>query len=229
MKPIIGIVEWPYNDIDNDLIYEVANKVVEKVLQHGGMPIGIFPTQIVDFQNTRLRDIEKLSCDEKHDLNDILKMCDAIIKPGATKIYDHERYIYEYAYEQNIPYIGICAGMQIMAGYNNELKNVKNETNTEHHTNEEYAHSIKIVKDSMLYDILKEEEIMVNSRHRYHIDNSGIHNINAYSLDDIIEGIENKDKLFHLGLQWHPENLDDINTDKIFDEFIHKAKVKRFT
>ena len=116
----------------------------------------------------------------------------------------------------------------MMAGYqNNKYNNVKNETDI-HHSKEEYAHTLKILKDTLLYNILKEEEIMVNSRHRYHIANPGINEVNALSEDGIIEGIENRDKLFHLGVQWHPENLNDENTNKIFDEFIESAKkVKR--
>lgn len=228
MKPIIGIVEWPYKDEDGDLIYEVPNNIVEKISIHGGIPVGIFPTQIEDFQNKRLSEIDELTFIEKQDLIESLDRVDAIIKPGALKIYGYERYIYDYAFNKDIPYLGICAGMQMMAGYqNNKYNNVKNETDI-HHSKEEYAHTLRILKDTLLYNILKEEEIMVNSRHRYHIANPGINEVNAVSEDGIIEGIENRDKLFHLGVQWHPENLNDDNTNKIFDEFIESAKkVKR--
>lgn len=228
MKPIIGIVEWPYKDEDGDLIYEVPNNIVEKISIHGGIPVGIFPTQIEDFQNKRLSEIDELTFIEKQDLIESLDRVDAIIKPGALKIYGYERYIYDYAFNKDIPYLGICAGMQMMAGYqNNKYNNVKNETDI-HHSKEEYAHTLRILKDTLLYNILKEEEIMVNSRHRYHIANPGINEVNAISEDGIIEGIENRDKLFHLGVQWHPENLNDENTNKIFDEFIESAKkVKR--
>jgi putative glutamine amidotransferase len=228
MKPIIGIVEWPYKDEDGDLIYEVPNNIVEKISKHGGIPVGIFPTQIEDFQNKRLSEIDELTFIEKQDLIESLDRVDAIIKPGALKIYGYERYIYDYAFNKDIPYLGICAGMQMMAGYqNNKYNNVKNETDI-HHSKEEYAHTLRILKDTLLYNILKEEEIMVNSRHRYHIANPGINEVNALSEDGIIEGIENRDKLFHLGVQWHPENLNDENTNKIFDEFIESAKkVKR--
>lgn len=228
MKPIIGIVEWPYKDEDGDLIYEVPNNIVEKISKHGGIPVGIFPTQIEDFQNKRLSEIDELTFIEKQDLIESLDRVDAIIKPGALKIYGYERYIYDYAFNKDIPYLGICAGMQMMAGYqNNKYNNVKNETDI-HHSKEEYAHTLRILKDTLLYNILKEEEIMVNSRHRYHIANPGINEVNALSEDGIIEGIENRDKLFHLGVQWHPENLNDENTNKIFDEFVWCAKkVKR--
>lgn len=233
MKPIIGIVEWPYVDKDGDLIYEVVNPIVEKISKYGGIPIGIFPTQVEDFQNKKLSEISELTNLEKTDLNQTLSMCDAIIKPGALKIYGFERYIYNYAFQKDVPYIGICAGMQMMAYYNKD--NVKNERNEDkgviHHSKEKYVHEIRILKDTLLYDILDKEEIMVNSRHNFHITSPGTHEVSAYSKDGLIEAIENKDKKFQLGLQWHPEMLDDENTEKLFTRFIEEAeqynKVKR--
>ncbi|MBP3461784.1 MAG: gamma-glutamyl-gamma-aminobutyrate hydrolase family protein [Bacilli bacterium] len=231
MKPIIGIVEWPYTDKDGDLIYEVINPIIEKVSQYGGIPIGIFPTQIENYQNKKINEIKKLTLEEKDDLNQSLKICDAIIKPGALRIYGYEKYIYNYAFEKNMPYIGICAGMQLMAAHQKEMKNVRNsESNVIHHSKEEYAHSIKIMKDTLLYNILKKDEIMVNSRHNYHIENPGINKISAYSEDSLIEAIENPTKDFQIGLQWHPEMLNDENTEHIFESFIYEAnkyKLKR--
>ena len=154
----------------------------------------------------------------------MLSICDAIVKPGGSKIYEYERYIYDYTYKNDIPYLGICAGMQMMANYQRSINNEKNNTNIEHYSKEEYIHTLKIIKDTLLYKILGKEEILVNSRHLYHIQSPGIHKVNAYSEDGIIEGIENPNKAFHLGLQWHPEILYDTNTDKIFDAFIESSK-----
>ena len=224
MKPIIGIVEWPYTDKDGDLIYEVVNPVVEKISKYGGIPVGIFPTQIENFQNKKISEINALTITEKEDLNQTLKMCDAIIKPGAIRIYGYENYIYDYAFQKDVPYIGICAGMQMMANYN--IENSKNERNEDkgviHHSKEEYAHEIRILKDTLLYSILKQEEILVNSRHNYHIVDSGIHKTSAYSPDGIIEAIENPIKNFQIGVQWHPESLmNDEHSKKLFDYFIN--------
>ena len=233
MKPIIGIVEWPYKDEDKDLIYEVPNKIVEKISKHGGIPVGIFPTQIEDFQNKKMSEIKDLEQIEKEDLNESLKLCDAIIKPGAFRIYGYERYIYSYTLEHNMPYLGICAGMQIMAGYNNSnYNNIKIDSDIEHHSKDKYAHRIKIFKNTLLHEILKEDEIIVNSRHRYEIQNPGTLSVSAYAPDGVIEAIENRDKLFQLGVQWHPENLDDIYSGLLFDSLIehaehYKKKIKK--
>ncbi len=226
MKPIIGVVEWPYTDKDGDLIYEVLSPVISKINKFGGQAIGIFPTQIADYQQKRISEIAPLRCSEMKDLNDILSMCDAVVKPGATRIYGYERYIYDYVYKNNMPYIGICAGMQMMASYNREISNVRNEeTGIIHNSKEEYIHKLKILKDTILYDVLGKEEIMVNSKHNYHISDSGIHRVSAYSEDGIIEAIEADGKEFQLGLQWHPELLDDENTNKIFNALVEEANI----
>lgn len=226
MKPIIGIVGHPYINKDNNLIFQTTNSIVKKIIEYGGIPIIICPTQIENYLEKTNEDIAVLTFDEKNDLNDILKYCDAIIKPGGTRIYDYEKYIYEYTYINDIPYLGICAGMQMMSQYNSDVSIIRNNTELEHCSKNKYVHKIKIVSNTLLYRILKQDVIEVNSIHNYHISSSGIHNINAYSEDGIIEGIENKNKLFHLGVQWHPEGLDDINTYKIFTSFMDKAKVK---
>jgi len=229
MKPIIGIVEWPYLDKDGDKIYEVVNPIVEWVIRCGGRPVGLFPTNIDGFVDKRIPDLNELTEIELRELKEMVTMCDGIIKPGATKMYPHEHKIYQYAYDENIPYLGICAGMQIMRGHNAEYSpNIKNDSNIIHQSKEEYVHKVQIVPNTLLYSILKKDEIMVNSRHNYHIPNAGIKNIAAYAEDGVIEALEDPNKLFHLGVQWHPEDLpiEDENSQIIFGEFIEASKNK---
>lgn len=227
MKPIIGIIEWPYHDLDNDSIYEILTPIIEWVNRSGGRPIGIFPTQVDGFLYKRFVDMKQMSELEQQELKETVQMCDAIIKPGALKIYPHERLIYDYCLEEGIPYLGICAGMQLMASYGKDMvKNVKNETEIIHHSKEDYIHSVKICDDTLLKNILNKDEIMVNSRHNYHIENSGIQIPCAYADDGVIEAIESSKNLFHLGVQWHPELLprEDENSEIIFGELVEAAK-----
>ena len=105
MKPLIGIVEWPYQDKDGDVIYEILQPIIEWVVRSGGVPIGLFPTQIENYIEKRLRDIKKMNDIELRELRENISLCDAIIKPGALKVYDHEREIYKYALQKDIPYL----------------------------------------------------------------------------------------------------------------------------
>lgn len=227
MKPIIGIVESPYLDKDEDLVYEIRTPLIEWIIRSSGRPIGLFPSQIEDFYNKRLRNISDMNQEQKQDLKETLNICSAIIKPGAVKIYNHERFIYNYCLEKNMPYLGICAGMQIMAHYGKEqILNERNNSHINHHSDELYSHMVYLEKNSNLKTMLQENEIPVNSLHNYHIKDSGINRIAAYSSDNIIEAIENPNMDYHLGLQWHPELLpkEDKNSQIIFGEFIEAAK-----
>lgn len=232
MKPLIGIVEWPYLDKDDDKIYEIVTPIVEWVVRSGGKPIGLFPTQIDEFIDKRIFDLNEMNEIELKELKESIMMCDGIIKPGALKIYPHESKIYEYAYAENIPYLGICAGMQIMRNHNVEYKsNVKNDSSIIHHSKEDYIHLVKLAPYTKLSSIIGKEEIMVNSRHKYHVIDAGSKNIAAYSEDGYIESLEASDKLFNIGVQWHPELLpvEDKNSQKLFNNFVESAKTYKKT
>lgn len=92
-------------------------------------------------------------------------------------------------------------GMQTMCNYNNDNANIKIEN---HYSEKDYKHLMKINKNSKLYSILKEDEILVNSFHNYKVPNAGSYEAVGFS-NDIIEAVENKENLFNIGLQWHPE------------------------
>lgn len=223
MKPIIGVVEWPYFDKDGDMIFEVSTPICNKIIEHGGIPMGLFPTISADFT---LRDIPKLEQSEIYDMHRMISKCDAIIKPGAIRIYDYERLIYDYAVCEDVPFLGICAGMQLMAHHGKPKieNNVRNSSDISHNQKEIYAHGVRIDRGSLLFKILRKQTILVNSKHNYHIQDSGKLKSVARSLDGYIEAIENPNCSFQLGLQWHPELIKDDNSDKIFDAFIESAK-----
>ena len=223
MKPIIGVVEWPYVDKDEDVIFEVPTPICNKIIEHGGIPVGLFPTISADFQS---REIPELEQSEIYDLHRIISQCDAIIKPGAIRIYNYERLIYDYAVCQDMPFLGICAGMQLMAHYGKSKisHNIRNTSNINHHQKETYAHEIFIEQGSLLSKVLDKPVVLVNSKHNYHIQDSGILKTSAHSFDGYIEAIENPKCTFQLGVQWHPELIQDENSDKLFDTFIESAK-----
>lgn len=225
-KPLIGIVEWPYKDKDDDIIYEVFPQIVEWITKCGGRPIGIFPTQKEDYTEKRVSEIRQMTECEQVDLKESINICDAIIKPGAIKIYNHERFIYRHTLEKNMPYLGICAGMQIMA--NNEKENIWNDKN-EDGSHKGTVHDINILETTKLFNIIKENKILVNSRHNFHVPEDTVlksqNIISAYAEDGIIEAIENPNCDFHMGLQWHPELMENSEySEVIFEAFIESAK-----
>lgn len=190
-------------------------------------PIYGFKTDLM--QMLRKYDVNILSIPilfENDDINkefnyvkNIIDLCDGIIIPGGAYIYDIYYKIVEYLYNENKPILGICLGMQIMGKtFNNKVR--ERIKDVSHNKMDNYVHGINIKKDSKLFDIMKEEFIQVNSRHERYIPYTNL-DISAYSDDGIPEAIENKNKKFFIGVQWHPESLiDDIYSKRLFNAFI---------
>lgn len=89
-----------------------------------------------------------------------------------------------------------------------------------HNQSSKYVHEIYFNKNSKLFEIIKNDKILVNSRHNYYVIKTNLL-ITAISNDNIIEALEDPNKKFFIGLQWHPESLkQDLNSQKIFDAFI---------
>ena len=176
-----------------DNIYKVNESLVSKVKKCGGIPILILPND---------------------NLDEILNVCDGIIMPGGNDIYDYDKYICEYCIKNDKPVLGICLGMQIMASiYSDNLEKVNNHQGVNHKI---------ITKDGSIINKLVGDSV-VNSRHNECVKEVGKYLITAYSIDNVIEAIEYPYNRFNIGVQWHPEDMDD---DTIFLELVKYSKEK---
>ncbi len=219
MKPIIGVVARPYITDNNRNALCILENIRTSILNAGGIPQIILPTQNMVYINNRE---SELTDEDKEILNRQIDLCDGILMPGGDMIYFYDKYICKVANEKKIPLLGICMGMQVMCNYNNDNKNIKIEG---HKLPEEaYVHDVLVNKDSKLYNILKKDNIKVNSLHGYKVPNSGDYEVVAKS-GDIIEAIEKKNELFNIGVQWHPERNIDENGRQIFSSFINACNV----
>lgn len=157
--------------------------------------------------------------DSFDDVVEQLTLCDGIILPGGDDIYPLELDVCKYLYEKDIPLLGICLGMQTMAyAMGGTMGTLPTLT---HKSKDEYVHKVKIVPNTNLAKLIRKNEIMVNSRHKDYISSCDNLKISAYSEDGIIEAIEDTNKKFFIGLQWHPENLNDENSNRLFSYFIN--------
>lgn len=156
----------------------------------------------------------------------VLDLCDGIIIQGGSDIHDYHFEIVKYALDNNIPLLGICMGHQIIGLYSNKQKE-KDLVKVNNHYNLDEKHLVNLKENTKLHKIFN-DNIYVNSRHLYKIDKVSKPFIaSATSLDNVIEAIEYVDEdHFIIGLQWHPEDLD--NMQNLYNYFL-KEVIKRKT
>lgn len=154
---------------------------------------------------------------EFNKLIESINLCDGIILSGGENFHENDFKLINYLISKNKPTLGICLGMQSMAEYFNNRReiNVNN-----HYSTNKYVHKINIKRGSKLYNILNKDEILVNSRHHTAIPYTNMV-VSAKSEDNIIEAVELSNLKFFIGIEWHPESINDNNSYLIFKSFIN--------
>ena len=201
-KPIIGIV----TRLENNM-HKINKSLIDNITKCGGLCLGIINEERYSYE---FLDRDKLIIDN------ILKICDGFVIPGGSTESYLDKYIIDYATKNNIPILGICLGMQEMSSFL-DLEEVSN-----HNKSNRYVHKVNIDKNSLLYKIFK-KDIYVNSRHNYKIKNLNGYKVVGSCLD-VIEAIEKDDNTFNVGVQWHPE---DIDNEELFDYFINSTIIDK--
>ncbi len=108
------------------------------------------------------------------------------------------------AFENSIPSLGICRGIQIMnVALGGDLL-LDIDGHMQNTSRDMSSHTVITKNGSMLSRLLG-AQLEVNSFHHQAVNKvSSKFNISAISEDGIIEGIEARDRVF-VGVQWHPE------------------------
>lgn len=217
MKPLIGIVTRPELSTGKYPMMGIYKSVINAIILNGGIPIGIIPPEEQFYFNKTLDETDLMEESAIKDMKMVIDQCQGIICQGGDDFYDYDLQAIEYCYQKDIPLLGICLGMQTM-GYLFDGKLQKLEDNS--HSNN-CLHPVYLENDSKLYELLKQESLMVNSRHHEYLLTTSL-DIVGVSEDGLIEAIEDKKKKFFIGVQWHPETMvsSDQIMNKLFAEFI---------
>ena len=225
-RPIIGIVEREELQSDAINVTCVYDGVRNAVLQSGGNTIGILPTNPVSYHGKTPKEVKELNIFEKQLLEEQLELCDGILLQGGTTWYEYDSFIMEYAFKHRMPILGICLGMQLMTNYLSNEDKINDKTEKIHTDINHFDsnHVVKLDRNSILFSILMEEEIMVNSYHNFKAqDNKAV--IKGYAKDGTPEVVEVPGERFMVGVQWDPEKDydDNFQSRNIFNRFIDEA------
>jgi putative glutamine amidotransferase len=135
------------------------------------------------------------------------------------------------ARERSIPILGICLGSQILnvAAGGTLVQDIPSQVPgaLEHrgNTGNRKRHVVEVARGSRLAAILGETSVNVNSGHHQAVRDVG-HGLSvvAKSSDGIVEAIEDPLLPFHVGVQWHPEEmLEEVSADRLFAALVEAA------
>lgn len=246
-RPVIGIVT---NFADQDVtIREVFHK---QVIDAGGTPLLIPPTTDTQVIVNILNRIDGLLLTGGADVNPLWEGEEPIRNMGSinNKRDLSELLTTRLAYNRQIPIFAVCRGLQVLAialggkvqqhiydpyiveeTEEKKLARMKSVTtlrpaklkHDQSASFNEPTHSIKIAPDSVLYSIYKQEKIFVNSFHHQAVSMPGKRfKVTAYAPDGVIECVESAEFKPIMGVQWHPEWLEE-DGQKLFKWFVNEA------
>jgi len=222
-KPVIGITG---NFADGNVA--LAEPYYTSVVKAGGVPVVIPPVGDTDVIINTLDNIDALLLSGGGDFNPL--WCGEEPVPALHGINSHrdlpELLTVRLAYNRQLPMLGICRGIQTMAmalggkvrqdidttgadtAECKTVERVKHSQDTEWRG--EPTHSVGIEPGSVLHSIYKKDRIFVNSLHHQAVGTCGRRlNVSAYAADGVVEAIESSEHKSILGVQWHPEWMEE--------------------
>lgn len=232
-KPIIGIIGKPVGKNEYSLWHQITcyDEARYLVVKNGGIAIELLPTEVeldlVDVEPNYKEITQELSKEVLEDLDRQIDLCDGFILQGGLMSCDFEIEIAKRVIEKDKPLIGICAGFNnILRALGGDV--IKDETGKHDIYDINYRHSIELVEDSKLYELIGQKELEVNSLHFMIAKKEMVEpyaKISSYSYDGLVESFEVPDKKFIIGFKWHPElMIEEEYVDRIFREFIDKSR-----
>ena len=211
-RPVIGIT----GNYD-DLTCKLGRGYYQSVVAAGGVPVVIPPVADKHVIVNTLEHIDALILSGGGDINPLWAGEEPSPKlHGINQERDlPELLIARLAYNRQIPMLGICRGIQTLAtAFGGKVAQDISDVATIKHSQDadrsEPTHSVIIDEDSSLFDIYKSTKVMVNSFHHQAVSEAGDKfRVIAKSPDGIIEAMESSEFKSILGVQWHPECLEE--------------------
>lgn len=212
-QPVVGITA-NYSDGDATL----RDRYYWQIVAAGGTPVIVPPVADKDVIANTLDHIDALLLSGGGDFNPL--WADEQPSPRLHSI-NAERDLAELlttrlAYNRQMPILGICRGIQTIAmaleGHVQQdiTDNPQHIKHSQDADRSEPTHTVTVTRDTILASIYDAEEFAVNSFHHQAVDDPGCRLVaTAYAEDGTIEAVESSEHKPIMGVQWHPEWLDE--------------------
>ena len=228
-KPIIGIIGKVQPKHGKDIWHRIdeVDEIRYLIIKNGGTAITLLPTKAtLKFNDNDIKDNSVLNEEEIKELYRQIDLCDGFILQGGLYSCNYEIEMAKRIIELDKPLLGICAGFNnILRALGTDVVEDKEKKHDKYDKN--YRHTIYIIPDTKLYNLIKKDKYEVNSIHTMIAPKEKVENyakISSISEEGLVESIELENKKFVVGVKWHPElMLNDECVDNIFKEFISKC------
>ena len=220
---------------------ELAEGYYQSILAAGGVPMVIPPLADKATLLSLLDRIDALVLSGGADVNPLWAGEDPIpalsnINPARDR---GELLLTQLAYDRNLPILGICRGIQVLAmamggTVIQDIVNAYPEADTLKHSQQaprhEATHFVETEPGSIVAELLG-ERFAVNSFHHQAVSETGCKlRVTARSADGIIEAVESTEYKPIWGVQWHPECFILAGDDcmmPLFKEVVRQADLHR--
>lgn len=132
------------------------------------------------------------------------------------------------AWERDIPLLGICRGMQVLnvARGGTLIENLPGAGTSSEHLIERgvfNSHAVDVSPGTKVSELFG-ERVLVPSHHHQAVDHLGEGlTVSGRASDSVIEAVEAPTKGFFLGVQWHPEESEDLT---LFEALVEATAVR---
>jgi putative glutamine amidotransferase len=235
MKPVIGITA----EIRDGGNYFLPPVYANAILQAGGIPllIPLIPNEEIDIVCDH---IDGLFITGGEDIDPSYYGEDPHVDLGIiTPRLDRMEYsLVQEILKRDKPYIGVCRGLHMLniatgGSLYQSIHSDREEPSIQHRQKAirtHRSHRVTLDTDSRMFDLLRQEEMKVNSFHHQGCKTIGEGlKVTAIASDGIVEGVESTRHSFVFGFQWHPEEFavdGDEPSKRIFKAYINAA-IKR--
>ena len=201
----------------------------------GGIPVVIPPLSICDADTVSLLDrLDGLLLSGGADLNPLYMDEDPV--PALHSINTErdrlELGLIRLAYDRQVPMLGICRGIQMLAAalggsvmqdLSTDMPSVTLVKHDQDASRGTATHRVKAEEGSWVERLLG-REFAVNSFHHQAVKDAGPHlRITARSADGVVEAVESTEMKSIIGVQWHPEAMKTEEMGLLFSAFLRAA------
>jgi putative glutamine amidotransferase len=239
-QPLIGITAYSYTKPSNGWLYDVCYRGNSQAIQRaGGLPV-LIPAVLDDASLRAIYErMDAILLPGGGDVEPTRYTSDAPHpKVGSVDpLRDNaEILMAQWAADEDRPVFGICRGIQVMnvALGGTLIQDIGSTIPTDltHNLSSSQPratimHEVQIKTGTRLADILGTTHIPVNSLHHQAVATPAPGTtVVANAPDGVIEALEVPDKAFMMAVQWHPEDMLDVDNrmQRLFDAFVQAAR-----